>query len=199
MPARRGGIHLGPQWPGEHESSAHHAQQEEEEADPRERQRAERQQEDEPDQELAGRQHGVRELPTVQDTIGVRNRLSFGSLASWSWVSGNSVFGSGYGIRAIAASSHQLDQLLAEVLAREHAEERPRRGLQALRHRLAVLDRPGRDPGAELGERLGPQLRVLPDEPVMPTTSTGPSRSPFFASGNRPSSIVVAKQPGDAT
>ena len=39
----------------------------------------------------------------------------------------------------------------------------------------------------------------LPDEPVMPTTWTTPDSSPARASGSRPSSMVVAKQPGEAT
>ena len=40
----------------------------------------------------------------------------------------------------------------------------------------------------------------LPDEPVIPTTCTQRRDSlPARASGNRPSAMVVAKQPGDAT
>ena len=40
----------------------------------------------------------------------------------------------------------------------------------------------------------------LPDDPVIPTTCTAaPASLPARASGNSASSIVVAKQPGDAT
>jgi hypothetical protein len=46
---------------------------------------------------------------------------------------------------------------------------------------------------------VGVGITPAPDEPVMPTTSTAPESSPAFASGRRPSSMVVAKQPGEAT
>jgi len=46
----------------------------------------------------------------------------------------------------------------------------------------------------------GPGAMPEPDEPVMPVVcTTAPSSSPALASGISASSIVVAKQPGDAT
>ncbi len=42
-------------------------------------------------------------------------------------------------------------------------------------------------------------LVPLPLEPVMATVSTEPESQPALASGRSPSSMVVAKQPGEAT
>jgi hypothetical protein len=57
--------------------------------------------------------------------------------------------------------------LLAEVLALEHAQEGLRRGFQALRHRLARPQLAGAHQRAEFLQRLGPDFHVLADDEAL--------------------------------
>src|SRR5689334_1297385 len=65
------------------------------------------------------------------------------------------------------ACSNQLDQLLAEVAALEHAEERIGRALQTLRDGLAIVQLLLRDERAEFLQRAGPNVHMFGDDETL--------------------------------
>src|SRR5262249_44400277 len=63
--------------------------------------------------------------------------------------------------------SDELHELLADVLALEQSDERPRRARYPFRHRLAITDSLRRHVLRKLGKRLRPQFHVLADDETL--------------------------------
>src|SRR4051812_7784862 len=72
--------------------------------------------------------------------------------------------------------SGKSDKLLAEVLALEQADERPRRILQSLGDGLAVLDLAGDHPARQIGKRLRPELQAVGDDEALDLDAVGQDR-----------------------
>src|SRR3954452_23721023 len=94
------------------------------------------------------------------------------------------------------ASARDADELLAEVLALQEADEGLRRALETLGDVLAIFELAVPHPGRHLAQDLGLALRVIGDDEALHQQAPR-QHDPHIWAGRRLSRAVMCDEPAD--